>query len=181
MATIKKFIIAHTLFFSASILCMEQGKELSQKIASIKEKQKNYFDKCDTVGVHAGGEPALRGIGAACAYLAVRDIHSACTFPETAPYRIPAAFLNAFGCYVMPRTSETITTKKTHAEKDIPTLLADLDALLAPDATIKPQQVALGTLHTQVAIHRTASKAYLTAVVAQKNKQLKICLATLTH
>jgi hypothetical protein len=167
MTTIKTFIIAHTLLISTAVLCMEQGNELTlkQKVASVKAKQALYFDACDTVGVHAGGEPALRGIGAACAFLAVRDIHSVLKFPETAPYRIPAAFLNAFGCYVMHRTSDIITTKKTNAEKDITTLLADLDALLAEDATIKPQQVAVGTLHTQIATHRTVSKAYLAGTV----------------
>lgn len=167
MATVKRFIIAHTLLFYASILCMEQGQELAltQKVASIKEKQKTYFAKCDTVGVHAGGEPALLSIAGVCAYLAVRDIHSAYTFPETAPYKIPAAILNAFGSYVMHQTTETITTKKTNAEKDITTLLADLDTLLALDVAIKPQQAALGRLHTQAATHRTTSKAYLTASV----------------
>jgi hypothetical protein len=139
---------------------MEPGK-----VAKIKEQQKNFFDKCDTIGVHAGGEPALRGIAAACAYSAVRDIHAACTIPETAPYKIPAALLNAFGCYVMHRTSDTITTKKTTAEKDITTLLTELDVLLGQDDAIKPQQLAVGTLHTQIATHRTRSKVYLTASI----------------
>lgn len=162
MAYIRTFMIATTLFLSASLLCMDQNLTLGQqKIVRIKAKQKSYFKNCETLGMHKGGKPLLKALGYSCLFNAMFDLKAAYMFPETAPQMIAGAALNALGALIMYTSSGALERKKDAAEKDIATLLKDLDALLAQDRTITEQQRAIGTFHTGIGEQRAKSNAYL--------------------